>query len=267
MAKQRGAAALMLLCALLLSAFAAQSASAKGTTAFECAIKSVQGSAGFEDSHCDDATNTGALFEHKEIPPGTAVEVTYTNERTASSTTAAVPWENSFFVGLTPAQVICTGVTGIGKITNKVVAEVMQNTGTGINLKFTGCTAVKPAKCTVKEPIEIKNATSTTVEKLGTGKNEMGLELKPEAGKPLTTIVFQGAECGIKGVETQFEGPIVGTSPLGSTEAVTNSGATEDFTKAMTKETLKASGKPAEIEGVITLRRDANAVVDTTTAS
>jgi hypothetical protein len=82
-------AGLLLLCALVLSAFAASSASAAGTTVFTC--EPVPTGAEFKDEHCTTAQVGGAGFKHTAIAAGVATEVTGTNEKTASSTTAATP--------------------------------------------------------------------------------------------------------------------------------------------------------------------------------
>jgi len=76
-------------CALVLSAVVAQSASAVGTTGFTCKEKKEPGGAGFSDAHCKSEVATGAKFEHVAIPEGTQTEGRVTNEKTASETTAS----------------------------------------------------------------------------------------------------------------------------------------------------------------------------------
>jgi hypothetical protein len=59
---------LCMLCALLVSAFAAQSASAAGTTGFTC--KAGAAEAGFSDAHClTPAVGAAVKFTHVAIRP------------------------------------------------------------------------------------------------------------------------------------------------------------------------------------------------------
>jgi len=244
---------LALLCALLFSAFAAQSASAvKGTTAFTC--DSGAATKDFADEHCDrEVGPPEAAFGHTEIKEGTKTEIEATNNKTKNETKESTPAILKGTAGGAATEITCTVVSATATTTNEEVAKVMQNSGEKLNAKFEKCTVQKPAKCTVKEPIEVKNGTTITLNNQGTSKTEMGLEFKPEAGKPFTSITYEGAECGLKGNTLNVEGTAVGTGSRGSTETVSSSGATLLFTNSMTKETLTFGGKAAEFSSSNTI--------------
>jgi triacylglycerol lipase len=244
------AAVLSLLCALFC-AFAAQSASAvQGTTAFVCSADAAE--LGFSDAHCDSEVSEKGAFGFTEFEEGQEREIEIVNGKTKSETKESTPAVLKGTVAGVAIEISCATVSGSGKSTNKEISEVMQNEGTGLVLKYSSCTVNKPVKCTVKAPIEMKGS-SITVENLGAGKNEMGVEFKPEAGKPFTTITFEGAECALKGVSTEVTGTLVGTGGRGNTEAVGSSGATLLFTNEMSKATLKLAGKEAELSSTNTV--------------
>src|ERR1043166_4096070 len=234
MTGRRAVVGLTLLCALLLSALAAQSASAtKGTTAFPCT--SSAGIDDFSDAHCDNGVEKGS-YGHVYTEPGQEVEIELTNSKTKTETKESTPAILKGTLAGVKFETTCTTVSGTGKSTNKVIAEVMQNEGTGLAIKYSGCTVNKPAGCKVKEPIEITGS-SITVENLGAGKTDMGVQFKPKAEKPFGEVTLEGTECALKGKSFPLEGTMIATGSRGSTEAVASSGATLVFTNEMTKET------------------------------
>jgi triacylglycerol lipase len=251
MTGRRTVVGLSLLCALLLSAIAAPSASAtNGTTAFTCS--SGAGIKDFSDAHCDKAVSEGS-FGHIEVEPGLGVEIEITNAKTKGETKESTPAIFKGTIAGVAGEITCTTVSGSGKATNKEVSEVMQNEGTGLVIKYTGCTMNKPAGCKVKEPIE-ETASSITVENLGASKTEMGVEYKPKE-KTFGQITLEGAECLLKGKTFSLEGTMIATGSRGDTEATTSSGGTFVFTNAMTKETLKVAGNAAEFSATYTISR------------
>jgi uncharacterized alpha/beta hydrolase family protein len=251
MTGRRAVVGLTLLCALLLSALAAQSASAtKGTTAFACS--SGAGVKDFSDAHCDKGTAEGS-FGHIEVEPGLEVAIEITNAKTKTETKETTPAVLKGTLAGISSEITCTTVSGTGKSTNKEVAEVMQNEGTGLAIKYTGCTVNKPAGCKVKEPIE-QTGSSITVENLGAGKTEMGVEYKPKE-KTFAAVTFEGAECALKGKTFSLEGTMVATGSRGDSEATTSGGGTQIFTNSMTKETLKFGGNAAEFSATLTISR------------
>lgn len=266
---RRIAVVLSLICAQAFCALAAQGASASGTTAFTCssgaAIK------GFSDEHCDTAVGTSeGSFGHVGIEAGQETEVEYTNGKTKNETKEATPAIFKGVIAGVAFEISCTTVSGSAKDTNKEISGAMQNEGTGLALKYSGCAVSKPTKgCKVKETLEMAGSTITK-ENLGSGSSEMGVEFKPTTGKAFTEFTFEGTECVLKGKSVTVEGAAVATGSRGSTAAVTSSGATLVFTTAMTKETLKAAGNAAELSSTVTVKMKGEGgkpVTLTTTAS
>jgi hypothetical protein len=267
----RAVIGLSLLCALLFSAFAVQSASAatSGTTAVTC-VPVGEGKGDFKDAHCDEKVelNKGS-FAHKELTANPTTEVEGTNagtkNKTAESTTAVLEGE----AALSKVEITCTGLNWVQTLENKVVGEHHEavgkgaNAGGGFSIVYSGCLVDKPANCTVKDRItnvekvidfRVTTATSETV---GAGKNEMGVVFSPEViggvTQPLAEITFGGGvTCPLNGQSFPFQGSFVGTGAPASTAV--HAGATVNFTAAMTKETLKFAGKAASLTSVGTVK-------------
>jgi hypothetical protein len=262
---RRATAGLALLCALVFSAFASQSAFAEipETTAFECTEKAV--TLDFSDAHCDVTATPQSKFGHTKLPTGSKTKVTASNAKTKGLTTESTPATLEGEVALTKVKITCTKLSGSGELINEEpAAGVMQVKGTGTG-EASGCTVEKPLKCIVKEPI-VGGGNAITRTNLGVGKNEMGAETSPSSGTVYATIEFlnKGAEaCALNKQKFNVEGTGIGTSPLGSTEAIKESGAT-GVSGPDNKLTL--GGKPASLTGVGTgsVTATGNAVVLTT---
>jgi hypothetical protein len=84
---RRAILGLLVCCALLASALAAQSASAasKGTTLFTCKETGAGGS--FTKSHCKPGDAGSGKFSHVEVPENTTTDISITNAKTANNTT------------------------------------------------------------------------------------------------------------------------------------------------------------------------------------
>ena len=266
---RKAAVGLSLLCALLLCAFAAQTASAAkaiNTTAFTCIAKE---KGDFEDEHCDKKVTLGTgKFGHVPITAknGETTKVTVTNEKTANKTTEPSSQLLKGSLAGATVEITCKKAHGTGELHNIEHAATKEHTVTGIVLiEYTGCEAKKPAKCTVKEPIEVK-AAGEGVEGLGAGKNEMGAEYKPEGGgKTFTTITPSGAECALKETPLEVQGTAIATGGT-ATQTEKHGGATSVFTTEMTKGVgcekevptsgLCIGGKAAEFSGSVTTVMD-----------
>ena len=253
---------LSLLSALLFCAFAAQSASAaaaKNTTAVTC----VKGGTDldFKDEHCDEkvAKGTGS-FSHVAIAPGTKTTISVTNAKTANKTTEAAPTILKGSIFGVKSEIVCKTVSGEGTLTNEESGKEHKVSGT-VTANFTSCTVNKPAGCKVKEPITTTSSTAG-VEELGAGKNEMGLEFKPTEGEVFSEVTLEG--CLLAG-KYKTTGTAIGTGTPAPTEK--HSGTTNVFTNAMTKETLKLAGNPAEISSstTVTMSGGGNPIALTTT--
>jgi hypothetical protein len=273
---RRAIVGLSLLCALMFSAVAAQSALAvKGTTAFTC-VEKAKGD--FSDAHCDKAVTAGTgTFGHVEIGESTT-ELHVTNNKTKASTTEHTPAVLKGEAFKVPTEIDCTKVEGTSSTKNvkEGIDKVMANEGI-FSVKYSECTVTKPTNekgehvCKVKEPIEAKGTTTTRVQVIAE-KETMGVEFKPEAGKPFTQITYEGAECPLKGLTANVEGTALATGARGPDNSVSSSGATLVFTDAMTTETLKFGGKPAGLESTVTVsmgnkEKTENPITLTTTAN
>jgi hypothetical protein len=253
---RRAVVGLTLFAALALWAFAAQSASAavaKNTTAVTC-VKG-GGKSDFKDAHCDEKVEAGkGEYGHVAVEPGKTTNVVITNEKTKNGTTETTPTTFKGTAFAVKLEGSCQTVTGEGTFKNEEPEPgVHTGSGTGM-IKATNCKVDKPAKCTVKEPLEIPGVGSP-VEGLGPGKNEMGAELKPAKGEIFTSLTLEnkGAEiCALAGKPLEVKGTAIVTSNLAPTEIHT--GATAVLTNAMTKETLSLGGNPVEVSGTTTVR-------------
>jgi len=269
---RRAVIGLCMLCALLVSAIGAQSASAKefGTTAWTCKAKSPTGGVGFSKEHCkpSDAVTTGALFEHKEIPVNTVTELTGSNAKTNAETNGPEPTVLASTRAGLELELEATGVAASGSPTmvNKTKVNAKGETemyaeGEGAIL-YTGVTVKKPASsgCTVwkeeeagppvvhkgEKEVLTKALTATTEgQPSPTGTEEMFLNFKPKTGTTFATFFVTGCT----------------TTSLNGTYTVTGSvkgrpeGATTNFTLADTKAqgTLRLGGQIAELKGKLTL--------------
>ncbi len=251
----RAVIGLALLSALLVCAFAAQSASAAfvpavNTTAFTCVPGG--GKLDFKDAHCDEKVPDGTgSFGHVLIPAGETT-ISITNAKTANATTTAEPAVLKMVLGGVASEITATTLTGEGFILNEEIPAGSKNhqvTGT-VTTKYTGITINKPANCTTKE-IVIK-AFFKGVEKGGPEANTMGLEFTPDpAGTPFAIIPFAGEKCALKGKNLEITGTMIATGTPNPKEK--HSGATLVFTNEMTKETLKVGEGAAEFSAKKTI--------------
>jgi hypothetical protein len=237
---RRAMAGLSLLCALLVCAFAAPSASA-GTTAFTCVEKAKEGD--FTDAHCGKQVKAGeGSFAHAAIEANKETEISLSNEKTASETKEAQPFNFSGTLSGITVGFSCSTVSGSGTLTNEESKEkVMQTTGNAI-IQATKCTVSKPAKCTVGEPF-----TWDTHFKTYEKGAEMGIEFTPKNGEQFGFWEMLGSECTLKGMKIAIEGSFKGT--LGGTTE--GKGATIGLTEASTAN-LTWGGKPYVLTGSMT---------------
>ena len=255
MTGHRAILGLSLLCALLFCALAAQSASAapgKNTTAFTCVENG--GIKDFQDPHCDKKIEAGGgKFGHVLIPLNATTEITVTNAKTKNKTLESSPTVFKFKFAGEEVEISCKTVHGLGTLHNvEPFLKEHKVTGT-LTIKVTECKVEKPAKCTVKEPIEFKTEFEG-VEGLGPEANTHGIEFRPHVGGggALVTIAFEGLECVLSGKVAPVVGTMIATGT--PTPEEKHSGATLKFTKEMTKETLTVDKQPAEHSGGLTLR-------------
>ncbi len=261
---RRAVIGLSLLSALVFCAFSASSAWAiKGTTGFTC-DPVPEGTGNFTDAHCDKAGKGN--FSDANVVSGEA-EVEFTNEKTASETAKSAPSVLRGVIFGVNTEISCAVVSGKAKVANVVEGGKMEVVGSGVTSKFSTCTVIKPAKCTLKEANLTAGVTSTSYTERETSgiKNTMGAEFKPAAGKPFSTFTLEGKECALKEKAIPVEGTALATGGTGPSETSASSGATLVFTKEMTEKTLKVGESAVSLESTTTVRKvGGNPVIVTT---
>ncbi len=264
---RRAVIGLSLLCALLLSALAAHSASAverttsKNTTAFTC-VEQGKFEGNFSDPHCSFTSGSG-IWTHTSLSVGTTTELGATNEKVTNSTKEDEPAVLKGTVGLAKVEIQCTTVKNNTKnstIHNVEPAE-KQHTVTGtLEVEFSSCTVKLLSKCVVAEPISAK-ATFHGVEGFSGPLNEpnaMGLEFVGSGEEEtFAEIEFKnkGAEkCSLNGFRFKVKGNAISTSELGfgGSQENKHSGATLAFTPSFKMQTLKLGPNAAEFQGIFT---------------
>jgi hypothetical protein len=142
---RRSAVALSLFSALLFSAFAAQGASALGTTVETCQKQAAGVASTFEDEHCDKPLSSTGKWKHVPIAanPGEKTDIAVTNEKTRNntvdSTDAVLEIKN--FHGIAVVTITCKKVKE-GPTTSYLENKAgppMQAEGT-VDLTYTECT-------------------------------------------------------------------------------------------------------------------------------
>jgi hypothetical protein len=268
---RRAIIGLALLSALLLCAFTAQSASAAkavNTTGVTC-VEVAAGTGDFTDAHCD--ISGKGNFAHKAIANDLTTEGKATNQGVTESTKKSEPAVLKSKVGLTATEITCNTAEAEPKnsLGHNIETEGKHTiTGTGRGIAKT-CTVNKPAKCTVKEPIE-GNGTGFAVEGLGAGANEMGAELVGSgAEETFTEITFEGAECALKAKTFKVKGSVIVTSGPTTESSQTNkwTGATAVLTPKNGMEKLKLGVETAEVTGIGTATGPSGAPFAATTVT
>jgi hypothetical protein len=241
-----------MLCALVFSAFAAQGAAAatKGTTAFTCK----SGAGTLRGEHCLTTGSASATFGHVAIAENTATELSGTNAKTASETTAAAASILKVTIAGTPLELEATGVSGTGSASNQKAASgehFVSGTGT---IHYTGVKVLKPAGkgCEVfadnsgvegtKETVQTEPLKATTE-----GQGDF-LKFEPASGTIFATffVTCTNPEVpeALKGTYTvtgSLKCPTTGATTICSHEEIT------------TQNTLKTKGSKAGLAGALTI--------------
>jgi hypothetical protein len=263
---------LCLLCALGISAIAAQSASAvfTGTTAFTCAAVTPKAETkGFSDAHCKSAVSTNAAFEHVAIANDTTTELNVSNETTGG---ASAPFILISTVAGATLETEGAKVSGTGTIHNHLEGEEHQATGTA-TIKFDEVKVKKPLtaggvpKCVVKTD----NAGVPGAEGVidwsftWTTKNQGdGLKLEPDKASPDEPFASYWIEQNPATAEKCPAALVKKWEIIGSIKATSIEGATFGFTIADTQTTQgtlrvgSTEGPKAGLAGTITLSARAN---------
>ena len=254
---------LSLLCALLFSAIAVQSASAAkavNTTAVTCVENG--GKKDFKDAHCDEKVVEGTgKFGHEAIANDTTTEIGVTNTLTGGATDPAVLKGKAFGAA---AEITCNKVASEAKksFIHNVESPEKKHTVTGtVVVNYTDCSVQKPAKCDVKEPIQVK-AEFEGVEGLEsadkTKKETMGVQFKAKGAEAFAKIEFVnlGAEkCSLDKKTVSVEGSAIGTGTPEPSKANKHAGATVNFdhTKITATKELIFGGEAAGFDNTATV--------------
>jgi hypothetical protein len=235
---------LTMLCALLVSAFAAQSASAVASTAHTCKLggTGTTNAATFSDEHCKvkAAGQTGA-YKHIGIAPSTTTEIIGTDVTTAPARSGATLKAT---VAGSAIELVAKEVHGTGSMENLAAPE-MQAAGFG-EIKYTnvtenllGCKVTgKPGGAGV---VETKKLAAST---LGAG---MGLKFTPQEGTLFAELEL--TECIIGPITIKVFGSVLGATNGATTTTVHNTITGEKSLRLQNATT----GPIAGIDGTLTI--------------
>jgi hypothetical protein len=233
-------------CALIVSAFAAQSASAE-TTAFTCSKEVTTKT--WSDAHCDNESGIKE-YGHRAIPENTTTSLTV-----APGTSKPVMRLRATINGIN-VELSTENVSGSGSMHNATVGGKMQATGTGTKT-YTNVKVTSPAGKGCKVYTDNSGVTGEegvihTHEIKGQTTEEMGVKFEPAvAGQPLATFLIEeckGSEA-LEGLNKTYTvtGSVIGT-PTGG-EVVFEHAATT------AQNTLKINGTiKAGIDGSTTFK-------------
>jgi len=244
MSRRKSVIGIAVLFALVVSAFAASSASAEDR-AYTCepvASGSHQFASG--DAHCvTPSAGTGAGFNHKLITE--TIDITGSNANTASGTTAA---EASILKGTLSGletELKCTTVKNGEVETNSLTNGTTSVSGQGV-IVYSGCVVEKPAGrgCKVTNgTVTTKLLSATTVGQTGTN-----LKFTPKTGTEFAGVSLEGC---------LNNKPPTAVYPVSGSLVASTSGATTTTTEAgiTSQGTLTFGGNAAGLGGAITISK------------
>jgi hypothetical protein len=238
MSRRKSVIGIAVLFALVVSAFAASSASAEDR-AYNCE-QVLSGTHGFaeNDGHCvTPSVGTGKGFIHV-LTSGTTT-IVGTNAKTASSTTAAAKSILRGTLSGLETELECTTVGGSGSLTN--AATSVSGTGT---IEYSGCVVLKPAGrgCKVTNgKVTTNSLSATTVGQTGTN-----LKFAPASGTEFAGVSLESC---------LNNKPPTAVYPVSGSLVASTSGATTTTTEAgiTAQGTLTFGGNPSGLEGALTI--------------
>jgi hypothetical protein len=251
---------LCMLCALMVSAVAAQSAMAvSGTTWFTCVKDAPSGT--LFGAHCL-SEGLPKEFKHVEVPQDQTTELSITNSNTGNSTTVAVPATLKETIAGVELEIQATGVTGTGSGANKKDATTGEHYISGtVFFETTGVTVTKPAgkgcKVFTDDPVtKAKGAEGQTdvhldFTTLGQGDS---INFTPAASTEGGNWATYYVECTTKVPAIEGTFPITGSA----TCAVSRATIECQHNQITEKNGLKGKGAKAGVAAVWTFRGRAN---------
>jgi hypothetical protein len=257
---------LCMLCALVFSAFAAQSANAetKGTTVFTC--KNTGPGGGFTKAHCAPADAGAGEFSHLAVAENTTAEITGTSVDTEGkpvvsklkSVQSGVTEEmQSPLAHLLPEVEVEPGKIEKSWVTNKKDPVTGEHYIEGVGwVDYTEVAVTQPAGkgCRVKNDTIITNKMRFTTKGLKTEKDEVHIE--PASGTVFTEFVIEGCSVGALNHAYRLEGSL-NVELIGATLKTTHANIT-----AQGKLTM--SGQKTGLEAEVTVKATDKAAGDVT---
>jgi hypothetical protein len=278
MVGRRAIVGFCMLCALLVSAFAAQSASAviKGTTAFTCKEEPTA-IWQFKDEHCKEESSGGntGKFRHVEIKQDTTTHITLSNKKTTDDTKESTPQRLKATINGIATELVATEVHGTGGLTNKLDAATGDHYihTKNVKLVYTGVEVAKPAgkgckvytdetkpgeEMTGKEQVGVVDTEPLTGTSLGQGDS---LKFTPTEGTVFARFWITGCE-GSEALKALNKTYTVEGSATGKPTGATITFSHEEITAAGT---LKLNGAvKSGYEGRVTVTGSHNEIEEPT---
>jgi hypothetical protein len=233
---------LTMLCALLVSAFAAQAASAVGTTAYTCTNTGTPtGANRFSEAHCKTVSNPSGAFFHVAIPAKTTTEIEGSDKSLSGEHTGA---KLKATVAGSAIELVAKEVSGTGTMTNTETGGEMIASGegkikySGVTEKLLGCKVVGiPGGEGVVETQQLFASTAGVGDKL---------KFTPKEGTTFAEFKLEG--CAVANTYKVI-GSVLGV-PDGATTNTVHNKVTEEKTLRL----QSAVGPVAGIEGTLTIR-------------
>jgi hypothetical protein len=235
-----------MLCALVFSAFAAQSASALGTTAFTCK-EEAKAEFKYKDAHCKEVSTGGNTGKFNHVAFAVPTEIIGTNEKTEAETTLPRPSKLHATLNGVKVTLDATGVSGTGTMENKEVGTEMVASGTGV-ITYTGVTVTPP----FEENCEVAGG-SVVTSKLKAETVPTGLKFAPETGEVFATfeiVTKAGAHAEVCPIIKKYS--VVG-SVIGTIEGATTTSTAAGTTAQGTLRLESKEGPKAGLDGAITI--------------
>lgn len=233
---------LCVICALVLGALAAQSASAAtpgGTTAFTCKKKTISGGSGFSKAHCkaEDAVGSEAEYERVAIAEGTSTALEVSSKDTTGANQVTKLKTQVAGISL---ELQATEVSGSGSLENSV-SSTGEHSGHGqLILTYNSVSITAPAEkeCKVKGGKIVTKSLRVTTSGL-----EGSIALEPAEGTVFAVFELEGCVAALNGVY-EVKGSV----------ACPVDGATITCTHAATtaQGTLSTRGQKVGVEGTLT---------------
>jgi hypothetical protein len=266
MTGRRAILGLCMLCALVFSAFAAQSANAetKGTTVFTC--KETGPGGGFTKAHCTPADAGSGNFSHVAVAENTTTEITGTSVDTEGkpvvsklkSVQSGVTEElRSPLAHLLPEVEVEPGKIEKSWVTNKKDPVTGEHYIEGEGwVDYTEVSVAAPAEkgCKVQNNTVITNKLRFTTKGLKTEKDEIHIE--PASGTVFAEFVVEGCSVLALNHAYKVEGSL-NAELVGATLKTTHANVT-----AQAK--LKVAGQTAGLDGELTVKATDKAAGDVT---